>query len=257
MTFDLKSVLKDLRSGGGGGGGGGGGQKREGPQMTFWKKPKGIKSTTMFRLYRFVHNGDKQYCATRLVHNTGTPQSPNWLPCTGEGCTVCKSWQELRKMALLDDINRKAAFEKADQIRPQRKFEFVAVNSADPTGFLSVELPDGASKKIFLACAKEAGFVGGYPERAAPDASADTKAANELLFAEFDEKTKQGLEALCGPSGRDIAITVNPNAVPKSEYYTVDITRGTQKTLPFPEDDTVPNPYVVRERIEAARARRG
>lgn len=243
MTYDLRDVLKGLR-------GGGGRQQSDpnAPKAKFWKKPKpgDPAKTTAFRLYRFPVDGVKTVCDTRKNHNAGTPQKPDWVPCLGNGCSICTSWQELRKMAFLDELNRKAALKKADEIRPQVKFTFVGIDTAEPVGFTLIELPEGASKKVFLAAAKEAGWIGGYPDRDCGDEKLN----------DYDSKVKQGLDGLCGPTGRDLAVTANPQTTSPSEWYTVDVVRATPAILVFPEDDNVPVPSDIRSRIDAARSGR-
>ena len=253
---DLRDVLKSMRGAPPRTGGGGGPQ---GPRAAFWKKPKPGQpaQTTAFRLYRFDHMGKKIVCSQRTVHNTGFAGRPEWVPCAGEGCTICTTWQELRRMAFLDDLNKKAALDKADQVRPQTKFEFVGINQSNPVEFTLIELPEGAAKKVLLAAAKEAGWIGGYPEQPGKEATEEELQAAEAKLIELDEKTAQGLDVLCGPAGRDVAITVNPLCAVKSDWYTVDVVRGVPRTLTQLEDGAVPNPYETRERMEAARARKG
>lgn len=242
MAYDLNEVLKSLR------GKGSAPRQDNGQQVSWWKKP-GMgqpATTTAFRLYRFERDGQKVACATAKNHNAGTPQKPNWVPCLGEDCSICGTWRELRQKARMDELNKKAYFDQADQIRAQSKYTFVGVPVAQPLGFQLLDVSEGCGRKIFLAAAKEAGWIGGYP----------SKDATDEQLADFQAKTAEGLDGLCGPTGRDVAITVNPLCAVKSDWYTVDVVRGTAATLTFLEDGTVPDPQVIRDRVDAARARK-
>lgn len=253
--MDLRDVLRGLRQGQAPAG-----QKQFGDRVSWMKKTPG---SHMLRIYRFQHEGKPQFVGVRAVHRV-EGGSPPFVPCTakdpndpGATCSLCKSWAELIKMAkLATDINREAAWIRAREIRAQTKYEFIVVNSNEPTGFMILELPEGAGRKLFLAAAKEAGYTGTYPASPGRDATDEEKQKAEAFLAEFNVLAEQGLGVLCGPSGRDVVLTYNPKAANKSDFYTVDIVRGVPRTIPLPEDASVPDPIEVRNRIEASRSRK-
>ena len=147
--MDLRNILAGMR--------GSGGSRRTG--ANFWRKTKG---SHRLRFYRYMHDGVRETLSVRVVHRTGG--TPPWFDCTGGDCSVCVSWQQLRNIAILrGDPSSRAAFAKADEIRPQRKYEGIVVETEAPTGFQVLELPEGAAHKLLLIVAEEAGFIGNIP----------------------------------------------------------------------------------------------
>lgn len=216
---DLRNLLDTLR--------GGSGQRGQ----DFWRPKESGKYP--IRLYRFISpSGQPELFRDSVVHFTG--EGPP-VPCLGENCTVCKTVEALT--AAGDNDSK----ERARRLRANRRMIFVVVPLKDPTGYKIYEASEGVGKNILLALSKAGGYIGKWPKPEEMD--------------EFFTCLQKGIPHVCGPAGKDIVITFDKTADPKS-MYTVDLQPFECKTLPFAEDTSVPDPQVIRQRIETAKAKK-
>lgn len=219
---DLRSLLNDLRGGGGG--------FRRGND--FWR-PKDSGKYPL-RLYRFIDpkSGATELFRDSIVHFTsdGPP-----VPCLGVNCKVCPVVDTLNAAGDADSKER------AKRLRANRRMIFVIVLLADPQGFKIYEASEGVGKNILLSTSKAGGYLGKWPTPEEMD--------------EFYTCLTKGIPNVCGPAGKDIVITYDKKADPRN-MYTVDLNPFECKQLPFPEDSAVPDPAVIRQRIDDAKARK-
>lgn len=223
------------------------GEKSAGSGGDFWRPEKTGKY--ILRPYRFQHEGKPTFVATRAKHFQGKGSKP--VDCTGQGCKVCENCE---KLAASKD---KGARDKAYETRRTIQFTGVFVLADDPTGFKMWEMGESVSKKFFLAVAKIGGFTGNYPTTYRPDdekATAEDREAALKEWTAFKAAFDKALPLVCGPHGWDFCVTYNKETKNKKEVWAVDFVMrlpGQENVLPFAEDDAVPDPYAIYEKIEA------
>jgi hypothetical protein len=225
----LDDILDEVEGQSGGGGGG----------ADFWSPKKSGAGKHRIRLYRFA---DGELVRIRRKHYPEQGAKP--VPCDfPEECKYCKTSEAL--MSVNDRTSQKAGKDMRQQI--EMGFIGILIDKPDNWKLWGATLAQG--RNTLVQVAKAVGWAGAYPNK--------RKAASEEVFVtemqQFKAAMAEGLDKVCGPNGMDICITYNPAADYK-DMYVVDLIFGEGKELPFPEDDEVPDPQVIWDRIEASRS---
>lgn len=205
-------------------------------ESDFFKFEDGKTST--LRFYRFVIVDDAgsshvELCAPHRVHFHGKGKAPT--DCPGE--EVC---EQCKKAALYVGSGTPDDRKKARDMQATTQSMFTVIDLNNPTKFFVMEAGFGLVQKILLKIAEAGGWVADYPEAKDPP---DTWLA-------FENAVNKGVNKVTGPTGRDIIITYNKGKGAKT--YNLVMRMDENKTLPFPEDNTVLSPIAVRQKMTAA-----
>lgn len=233
--MDYRSYIMGIAPKGAGGGG------------SFWK-PAG-SGKYIVRPYRFMQDGDKMLFAPRVVHFVAEKAPP--VECKGTpDCPQCVESARLMALRTKDDM------EKGRRLRQTTNFTFVFFLLNDPTEAMIWETSEANARKFFLAMAKTKGWAGPYPE-AKPGPDGKIQPDDLAKLEEFNAYFARAVDTVCGPKGWDFCITYNKETKDKKNTWAIDfVMRDEQMTkiLPHEEDEKIPNPFEVRNRVAAARA---
>jgi hypothetical protein len=190
----------------------------------FWNPKKGGAGKYRLRIYRFA---EEEVVRSMAIHfaESGAAPVPCLLPAD---CKYCTTSDALR------DAGSREARDQGYAMRRQLNLMFALVLVDDPVEFKVWEATNAQGKNILLCIARAGGWTGKYPKT--PEGKEELK-----------ECLAKGMPKVCGPKGMDIVVTYAPNEEPK-DRYAVDLVMGDGKELPFPEDENVPDPAMVKAR---------
>ena len=194
--------------------------KTQKTRMNFWR-PK-VDGVTPLRLYRF--GPEKELYENRVIHWVNSkPQD-----CLGDDCPLCDA---VRKLYDAGDEDSK---QRANSMRKQTLFCFVAVNPNKPDEVLIWEPNYGVGRDVILAIAQVAGWVEGWP-----------KPEQQEKVTEFLTFFGRGMDEVCGPNGYDLLVNYEKNRKP-SVTVSFGRIKGKALSMPEPIQDA---PSAVRGRI--------
>lgn len=220
MSSDLREFLDGYR---------GSGSKSKGASFLRIKESGRHK----YRLYRWPSSEGPKVMASRWIHFTG--EGPP-VGCIGEACPVCDVVRKLEAAGDPDSAVR------AKDMRKTRDVSFAVVPISNPVEFGILSVSQATAEKILLAVAEVGGYVGAFPR-------------SDGDKAQFQQALEMALPQVCGPHGKDLIVVYDKSAPPQSRYI-CKVAQVGSPILPQEENDAVPDPAEVRQRIDAARARK-